>query len=410
MYERVNDLKKLQPGLKTLLSFGGWTFSQGNLQLMSTLFASPENRHRFTQSAIDFVRKHNFDGFDMDFEYPSAKDKTNFGVLANEMKEAFEQESKQSGQPCLLLTAAVGAGYDKIDEGYDVPALAKAFDFLNVMTYDFHGAWDQVTGMNSPLYDRNSDRYSISDAMNYWAQKAAPKEKLILGFAAYGRGWTLRDQKSYQVGAPTNGPAQTLLYSREAGIGTYYEVCTFLESGANRYMDDRTKVPYLVKGNQWFGYDDAESYKTKLNWLKENGFGGAFTWALDMDDFTGQCKSSAGQKFPLHNLIRQALGDGKVTFPTETPQISTTARSTERSTGTTHHHGRPTTSRHHDEPTTSRHGPFTCPGPGIYPDPEHCEKFYLCDESGIAYSKTCPNGLRYNPAIKACDWPEHVQC
>lgn len=34
---------------------------------------------------------------------------------------------------------------------YDVPEISKYLDFINVMTYDFHGKWETQVGHNSPL-------------------------------------------------------------------------------------------------------------------------------------------------------------------------------------------------------------------------------------------------------------------
>lgn len=60
----------------------------------------------------------------------------------------------------MLLTSAIGAGYQTIDISYDIPALGQVLDLLNVMTYDYHGSWDNVTGVNAPLYPQ-PDRWSV---------------------------------------------------------------------------------------------------------------------------------------------------------------------------------------------------------------------------------------------------------
>jgi chitinase len=68
------------------------------------------------------------------------------------LREAFEAEAKEKKEKRLLLTVAVSAGSEAIKSGYDVPAVAAYVDFLNIMSYDFHGKWEPKTGHNAPLY------------------------------------------------------------------------------------------------------------------------------------------------------------------------------------------------------------------------------------------------------------------
>ena len=39
----------------------------------------------------------------------------------------------------LMITAAVSAGFNTIDKAYDVTTMSQTLDFINLMSYDFHG-------------------------------------------------------------------------------------------------------------------------------------------------------------------------------------------------------------------------------------------------------------------------------
>uniref|UniRef100_A0A182IMA2 Uncharacterized protein n=1 Tax=Anopheles atroparvus TaxID=41427 RepID=A0A182IMA2_ANOAO len=309
LYERMMTLKKANPKLKILLAIGGWSFGTQKFKEMS---ATRYARQTFIYSAIPFLRQRGFDGLDMDWEYPKGgDDKKNFVLLLKELKEAFDAESQEIRQPRLLLTAAVPVGPDNVRGGYDVPAVASYLDFINLMAYDFHGKWERETGHNAPLYSPSSDsewrkQLSVDYAANLWVKLGAPKEKLIIGMPTYGRSFTLSNTERYKVNSPASGGGKAGEYTKESGFLAYYEICEMLLNGAAYVWDDEMKVPYLVDGDQWVGFDDERAIRNKMTWIKTNGFGGAMVWTVDMDDFSGTV-CGGNVKYPLIGAMREEL-------------------------------------------------------------------------------------------------------
>ncbi|KAB7499949.1 putative chitinase 3, partial [Armadillidium nasatum] len=282
-YEQITNLKKKNPKLKVLIALGGWTFGTKRFRNMAE---SRYARQTFIFSAIPFLRKHNFDGLDLDWEYPSGKDdKNNLNLLCKELLEAFNAEAQETGKPRLMLTAAVAVGPDKIKGGYDVPTLAKYLDFINIMAYDFHGKWENTVGHNAPLYAPSSDsewrkQLSVSYASDLWNRMGAPKEKMIIGMPTYGRSFTLTNPRGFIVNAPSTGGGVAGKYTGEEGFLAYYEVCEHLHEGAAYYWDEEMQVPYMVKGDLWVGFDDERAIRNKMQYIKNKGYGGAMIFSM----------------------------------------------------------------------------------------------------------------------------------
>ncbi|XP_045876323.1 oviduct-specific glycoprotein [Meles meles] len=305
-YAEFNKLKQRNGELRTLLSIGGWNFGTTRF---TTMLSTSSNRERFIGSVISLLRTHKFDGLDLFFLYPGQRgspksDRWTFLLLIEELLFAFRQEATLTARPRLLLSAAVSGDPQIIRTAYDVRPLGGLLDFINVLSYDFHGSWEKLTGHNSPLYSLSGDPSSSAYAMNYWRKLGAPPEKLLMGFPTYGRTFRLLRASKNGLQAEAVGPASPGKYTKQSGFLAYYEVCSFLQR-ATRHWIDFQHVPYAYKGKEWVGYDDAMSFSHKAMFIKRENLGGAMVWTLDLDDTKGAFCGTG--PFPLVSKLNSLL-------------------------------------------------------------------------------------------------------
>jgi len=130
-------------------------------------------------------------------------DRENFALLVEEMSKVFRPRN-------WLLSAAVPPSIDRIDDGYDVARLSKAFDFINVMTYDMHGEWENYVDHHAPFKARpfdvgNTLNLHCDGALSLWINQGADPKKIIFGIPFYSKSFTLANPNDNQPRAPSSG-------------------------------------------------------------------------------------------------------------------------------------------------------------------------------------------------------------
>ncbi|KAI8585001.1 glycoside hydrolase superfamily [Geranomyces variabilis] len=208
--QRLLARKKEFPSLKILISVGGWSFSEDDATKMifSQVFSSPGSRAQFINSVNSFLGTWGFDGLDIDFEYPAAMER-NGPIEDVKNLAAFWREARAGMRGNYLLTAALPADAWFL-KGYDIPSLRDNTDFLNLMSYDYHGPWDATSaGAWDPTAymkaNPQTSQLSIEASTLLYRKAGIPLEKVNLGIAFYGRNYKLSDPSCGHYGCGMTG-------------------------------------------------------------------------------------------------------------------------------------------------------------------------------------------------------------
>ncbi len=307
-FQQLRALKRLQPGLKVLVSLGGWNGSKW----FSDAALTPASRSAFVKSCVDlFIRGRTggetegngpaagvFDGIDIDWEHVAAEaapgnivrpeDTVNFTLLLQEFRRQLD-----AIDPALRLTIAAPAGPQNSAK-IELAAVAKTVDFINLMAYDLHVSSERRTNHQAALAPspRDPDRakdLSVVEAVGRYLQAGVPRSRLVVGAPLYSQGWSGVNPAGNGLYQPAAGPAQG---TYEAGVDDFKTVRA--KPGFTRHRDAWSRAAWLFDGSTFWTFDDEQVVREKARIVRATGLRGMMFWELSGDG--GELVRAAGEE------------------------------------------------------------------------------------------------------------------
>jgi chitinase len=303
-FHQLQILKENHPHLKTLISVGGWTWSAH----FSDVALTDNSRQIFAASVMDFITEYEFDGVDIDWEYPvegglgsntyRPEDRENFTLLLAELRDQLDVLEQQHNRE-YLLTAATAAGPGNI-ENLELDLIHQYVDWINVMTFDFHGPWlfnegDPVTNFNAPLVAASDDpnpepfhsQFNVAAALRTYMQGGVPASKLHMSLPFYGRGFAGVPNQNDGLFQSYTGPSNG---TWENGVFDYWDIEQNYENQNNyeSHWHNQAKVPWLYNSTAsvFISYDNPASIREKIYLAEYMDLGGVMFWEFSGDKYS----------------------------------------------------------------------------------------------------------------------------
>jgi len=320
-FAAIQQLKQLHPGLKVLMSIGG--ASAANTAAFVTAASTAAGRQALAASCIDLFVNGNiapgitapglFDGFNIDWEFPTATDTKNFTALLAEFHTQLGAVTATTGKHYVMSFDGPAGAQNYVN--IDLKKAAEQVDFITIDGYNYAGSWQTQTNDASPLFDSKQDPLygqdlDIDATIDAYLAAGVPPYKYTMGLPLYGAGWTGVPNKNHGLYQNSTGPSPVLwangtgpcpdLSGNTAGcdtlltpaLATYSTLSNLTANGYTSYYDPKRVAVSLYDptAGTFYTFDDPSVALLKMLYIEvkvPGGLGGAYVWALKDDDASG---------------------------------------------------------------------------------------------------------------------------
>jgi chitinase len=320
-FAAIQQLKQLHPSLKVLMSIGG--ASSSNTAAFVTAASTAAGRKALASSCINLFVQGNiapgitapglFDGFNIDWEFPTATDTQNFTALLTEFRTELNALGKTTGKQYVMSFDGPAGAQNYVN--INLKQAAEQVDFITIDGYNYAGSWDTQTNDASALFDSrqdplNGEGLDIDSTVDAYLKAGVPPQKYTMGVPLYGAGWSGVRNVNHGLYQNSTGPSAVPLANGTGlctdlsgntagcdplltpGTATYATLENLTANGYSSWLDwNRVAVSLYDPASQTFyTYDDPDTAFLKMLYVDvkvPGGLGGAYVWALKDDDANG---------------------------------------------------------------------------------------------------------------------------
>ena len=306
--EEVMELKNY--GIRVLMVIDG--ANAAPLKAMVKICNDASKRAQFVNNILNLVKTYNFDGVDVDWEFPgvlsdqagyeqytTAVDIANLNSLLKELREGMNSLQDDNGSNYILSVATPPTYWGT--NRFDYATINKYCDYVNMMSYDLNKTSNasHLTHVYQPS-NSYSYKFCCDYGVSYYTSLGLDKNKIILGSAAYGKAYKVTGT-SPNSNLPGLGASATLGQVTGYGLagqsitwnsGTIYYtgIQTLINTGKftqyNEYNNSGQLVGsylYNATDNYFITYDSVLSVTEKCKYAAANEGMGIMVWAYGED-------------------------------------------------------------------------------------------------------------------------------